>query len=65
MHKNRKPTHNDSIERTITHIRDKEKNIFKPKNERVKNPSASKSHHPTSDAAYLAEYYKNNPFFKK
>ena len=27
MHKNKKPTHIDSIERTITHIRDKEKNI--------------------------------------
>lgn len=43
----------------------KDKNIFTPKNERFKNPSAGNSHHQTSDEAYLAEYYKNNPFFKK
>lgn len=43
----------------------KDKSIFTPKNERFKNPSAGNSHHQTSDEAYLAEYYKNNPFFKK
>ena len=42
----------------------KDKNIFTPKNEKFKNPSASNSKQQTSDEAYLAEYYKDNPFFK-
>lgn len=43
----------------------KDKNIFTPKNERFTNPSAGSSKQQTSDEAFLADYYKNNPFFKQ